>query len=326
MGRIPGDDQEANETMIRSLYFYLVISSLNVLSKVPLRLLRRFSPVIYFFLHRIIRYRSEIVDKNLKNSLPERDEQERKVITQNFYRYFSRLLMENIKLSSLSPDQLSSQIKLTNPELITGYFSEGRSVAAIAAHYGNWEWLLGLKKDVPHQTLGIYKPQNNKNFDNFLVSQRSRYGTRLVSMREVPRVLLEYHRSGTPTLTLFISDQSPVWEEIQYWTPFLNQQTAVYLGPEKLASRFKMAVIYFRVKVFEKHYEVEAVPIIEDASKAEPYEITRQYIKLLEEDIRRKPEYWLWTHRRWKLTERRIREESRGIYRFDGPFKRSENG
>lgn len=317
---------EADATMIRSVYFFLIISFLKILSLLPLMVLRRLSFPLSFFLHYIIRYRSDVVKKNLDLSFPQRSGKEKKAITKKFYRYFSRLIMENIKLTSLRPEKLSDYIRLKNPELIARLHREGKSIAAIGAHYGNWEWLLGLKKDVSHETLGIYKSQNNKKFDEFLVRQRSRFGTRLISMREVPRVLLEYSRTSTPTLTLFISDQSPVWEEIQYWTNFLNQPTAVYLGPEKLASRFRMAVLYFRVRVFRKHYEVEAVPITEDASSEKPFSITDRYFTLLGEDILGKPEYWLWTHRRWKLTERRRREEDKGHFRFEGSFKKPGNG
>ncbi len=312
--------------MIRSLYFFLVISLLKILSALPLALLKGLSFPVYIFLYSIIRYRSEVVKKNLRQSFPQKSEKERKAIAKKFYRYFSRLLMENIKLANFTSDKLSNYIRLKNPELLSRLHQEGKSIAALGAHYGNWEWLLGLRKDVPHETLGIYKPQNDKNFDDFLVKQRSRFGTRLVSMREVPRVLLQYSLNSTPTLTLFISDQSPVWEEIQYWTSFLNQQTAVYLGPEKLASRFQMAVIYFRVSVFRKHYEVEAVPITDDASTEEPFSIIDRYIALLEEDIVKRPEFWLWTHRRWKLTERRNREEATGHFRCEGSFKKSKNG
>jgi KDO2-lipid IV(A) lauroyltransferase len=136
-------------------------------------------------------------------------------------------------------------------------------------------------------------------------------------MREVIRVLLKYRIEKTPTFNVFIADQSPVWEEIQYWTPFLNQQTAVYLGPEKLARQFNMVVLYGKVcKTGRGRYTVELVPLEENPLNSAEFEITNKFFAVLEESILAAPEYWLWSHRRWKHTRKRERQETSGIFRF----------
>jgi len=133
----------------------------------------------------------------------------------------------------------------------------------------------------------------------------------------VVRVLLKFKRANTPSFNVFIADQSPVWEEIQFWTGFLNQITPVYLGPEKLAKQFNMAVLYGKVsKTGRGRYSVELIPIEENPLDTSEFEITRKFFKLLEESILEKPEYWLWSHRRWKHTRKRENEESKGIFRF----------
>jgi KDO2-lipid IV(A) lauroyltransferase len=232
--------------------------------------------------------------------------------------------MENIKMFNLPLAKLEKYIQLENPEILKNYYDQGVSVAVIAAHYGNWEWLLGLRKDVPHHSIGIFKSLNNKYFNRFFTRHRSEYGTEIVNMREVPRVLTRYFRNKQLTLTVYIADQSPVWEEIQYWTMFLNQLTPVYLGPAKLAGKFNMAIVYFRVKVKERNrYSVEAIPVCDNAAEMKETEITEKHLKLLEEDIRNNPEFWLWSHRRWKLTEKRMKQEKSGVFRFEGHWRKN---
>jgi len=309
--------------MIKAISFGITYLIIRLFSFFPFFILNGLSWIIFQMLDKIIHYRQQVILRNLRNAFPEKSQEEIRIIKTEFYRYFSRLIMENIKMYSLSPKRLEKYIHLKNPEVIRKFYDEGVSVAAIAAHYGNWEWLLGLKKDVPFHTLGIYKPLNNSLFNTFITGHRSRYNTEMINMRDVPRVLRNYVNKGIRTLTLFIADQSPVWEEIQYWTKFLNQNTAVYLGPEKLAQKLKLTVIYFRVNVLKNHrYEVEAIPLTEDASKLKRFELTEAYLRLLEEDIINMPCYWLWSHRRWKLTEKRDLQEKQGIYRFEGHFRK----
>jgi KDO2-lipid IV(A) lauroyltransferase len=224
----------------------------------------------------------------------------------------------------MKEEDLTSRIFFKNPEVLSKYFKEGKSVVAIAAHYGNWEWTAGLGKSAKHHTIAIYKPLSNPLFNQFMKDHRAKFGTELVSMRDSIRVLLEYKKTGIPTLSLFIADQSPVWEEIQYWTKFMNQETPVYLGPEKIATRFNMAVVFLKVNPLSKGiYEVEIIPVTEDASREENFFVTEKHVELLENTIRERPEFWLWSHRRWKLTRKREREEAAGIHRFKGSFKKN---
>lgn len=309
--------------MIKALFSGLAFFILRLFSFLPFFILRIIEKFIFFLLNKVVHYRGNVIMVNLKNAFPGRTEEELKQIKTRFYRYFSRLVIENVKMFNFSDKDLEKYIYLENPEFLNDYFQKGKDVAVMAAHYGNWEWLLGLRKYIPHHPVAIYKPLNNKFFDHLIKHQRSSYGTELVNMREIPRVLLKHAANKLKVLTVFISDQSPVWEEIQYWTHFMNQDTPVYLGPEKLAKKMNMAVVYFRVKIQERNrYSVEAIPISDDASKTEKFQVTERYFELLEEDIRKAPEYWLWSHRRWKLTEKRKRLEKQGIYRFDGQMRK----
>ena len=309
--------------IFRLLLYGSLYKSLKLFAHLPFWFLNGLGYGIYLLLEYLIHYREKIILKNLRNAFPEKPEKEIRHIKRKFYRFFAKLIVENIKMFQLPLDKLQEYIRFKNPELLEGYYKAGKSVAVMAAHYGNWEWLLGLRNEIPHHPIAIYKTLNNKYFDTFFVKHRSDYQAEMVDMRKVPRILQKYVIMNIPTLPVFISDQSPVWEEIQYWTTFLGQHTPVYLGTEKLAAKLNMAVVYFRMIVEPKNrYMVEIIPISEDASLAEKYEITDRYFSLLEEDIRRAPEYWLWSHRRWKLTEKRASEEKTGNFRFEGNFRK----
>jgi KDO2-lipid IV(A) lauroyltransferase len=297
--------------------FYLTCLIIYALALLPFWVLYLFADLLYFLLYHVIRYRRKVVEENLRRAFPEKPSRELKIIEKAFYRQFADLIIESLKMVSMSPQQLGKRIPILNPEILDKYRASGRSVVAVGAHYGNWEWTLGIVQHLNYKTIGVYKPLNNKRFDNFVNAMRSKFGTELVSMREVIRVILKYKHQQTPTFNVFIADQSPVWEEIQYWMPFLNQMTAVYLGPEKIAKQFDMVVLFGKVnKTGRGRYTFEFVPIEENPTKTEEFEITGKIFKELENLIVSKPEFWLWSHRRWKLTRKRENEEKHGVYRF----------
>lgn len=311
--------------MLRIIYKTIVFGFIKLISLLPLKVLYVLATIFTPILGSVISYRKKVIKENLHNAFPEWDEKQIKKTMKAFYSYFADMLVESIKVLSMNLTSLEKHIKFQNPEILQQYYKEGKSVIAISAHMGNWEWTHGLRNEIPHNCLIIYKPLSDIIFNKLITRARNKFNSSMVSMREIPRVLLKLKREGVPSLSGYISDQSPIWDEVQYWTTFLHQNTAVYLGPEKLARKMDTAVVYFRMKVISRgQYEVEIVPITDQGSKTEEYEITEKHVKLLEADIREHPEYWLWSHRRWKLTKRREEEESQGKFRFEGQFKRKE--
>lgn len=297
--------------------FYLQIIFLSLVALLPLRVLFFFADGLYIILFYVVRYRRNIVKENLSHTFPGKSEKERYKIEKAYYRHFADMIVESLKMIIMSPEQLGKRIPVINPEILNKYRESGRSIVTIGAHYGNWEWTLGIVQHLNYKTIGVYKPLNNARFDRYVNKTRSKFGTQLVSMREVIRVILKYNHQKIPTFNVFIADQSPVWEEVQYWLPFLNQQTAVYLGPEKIARQFDMVVIFGKVnKTARGRYSVELIPLEENPRDTGDYEITKKIFEVLEEQIKNKPEYWLWSHRRWKLTRKRENEEKRGVFRF----------
>ncbi len=301
-----------------SILFFITSRSLVLVSKLPLRFLYLISDAIYYLLYYILRYRLPIARNNLQNSFPGKSEKELNTICKLFYRHLSDVIVETVKLISITPENLSGRVKIVNPEVLNAYYKADKSVVAVIAHYGNWEWLTGLAPAILHRPVAVYKPLNNKRFNHFINIKRGNSGVKLINMREIIPETEAFSSEEKPTLFAFIADQSPVWEEIQYWGNFLNQITPVYLGPEKIAVKTGIPVVFLKMnKIKRGCYEVEVIPVEENPLNTAKFEITDKHLTILENIIKEKPELWLWTHRRWKLTRKREMEEKKGVFRFN---------
>jgi len=291
------------------ILFYILYIIWWLFALIPLKFLYFLSDLSFPLIYYIICYRKKTVLTNLKKSFPEKDEKEIRIISKKFYHHFTDILIESIKMIHLSRKQLEKRIKIRNPEILQDLFNRKKSAIAVIGHYNNWEWILGIGSYIPHHTMAIYKPLNNKRMNDFMVKMRSKYGTEIISMRQTLKTMLKYKKENLLTVSGFISDQSPVWEETQYWTQFMNQLTPVYLGIEKMAKKTDQAIVFFYVhKIRRGIYEVEIIKLVDNVKDTQLTEITEKHIQTLEEIIRKQPEYWLWTHRRWKLTPRKLEE------------------
>lgn len=238
---------------------------------------------------------------NLKNSFPEKTHTERAGIEYRFYRYFADMVLESIKSMSITPEELKKRYKFENIEEITKHLDTGRSVIAVSGHYGNWEWgPLGIPSELPSDVLVVYKPLSDSNFDKLIFDIRSRFGAVMVPMKQTLRKIATY--KNEPHVLVLVGDQTPTRAESQYFTGFLNQPTAVFLGVEKMAVKSDYAIIYFAIKRIKRGYYVSVIkPLIDQPKATSEYEITDAHTAELEKLIVEKPEYWLWSHRRWKF-------------------------
>jgi KDO2-lipid IV(A) lauroyltransferase len=215
------------------------------------------------------------------------------------------MFIEGIKLRHMSEKQLMKRFKYLNPELINSIYDKKQDAIAAFGHYGNWEWIIGMHKTISYKVLTVYKPLHNKYFDKYFFDTRSKYGMELVPMASILRRILSNSREGVNTLTALVADQTPPRKEIHYTINFLNQETPVYLGVEKIARRFNMAVFFYNIrKVKRGYYEVEAELLTDNPQELKEHELTKMHMARLEKLIREKPEYWLWSHRRWKHIKR----------------------
>ncbi len=197
--------------------------------------------------------------------------------------------------------EVFQRYRFLNPEVCGALFERKKSISLLMSHYGNWEWAASLSKNVPHKALPIYKPLENKYFDNYVRRNRERFGAETVALEKILRTLIKFEDESIPTITFFLADQRPLMAKIQYWTTFLNQDTPVVMGPEKIARHFDHAVLFLKViPVKRGYYEIEFIELAEDTKNLAEYQIIERYHRELEKMIRERPEYRLWTHDRWK--------------------------
>lgn len=288
--------------MSRFLY-YLVIKPLSFL---PLWVLYFFSDFIFFLVYRVVGYRKSVVNKNLKNSFPDKTPEEIKFLQKEFFSHLCDLVVENVKLFSMSQKELQERFRIVNTEIFDRLYNQGRSIILVGGHYNNWE-IAGKGFDLcsPHQAIGIYSPLKDKFFDNKICESRTKYGVEIITREQVPRSFVA--NKNRLTMTIFGADQSPTFSKKVHWTTFLNQETSVHIGTELFAVKFNYPVVFIRVnKVKRGHYEGVLEVLDENPANSKQGEITEMHTKCLERTIQNQPQYWLWSHNRWKrkMTEK----------------------
>lgn len=287
---------------MKQLLANIGIFILKLLGNTPFWLLYICADFIYLISYYVVGYRKKTVFRNLKNSFPEKTDQEIHQITIAFYRHFADLVVETIKSFQISEETLRKRISYKNPEVLNELYAQGKNVALLSGHYGNWEWTMAMPKFIQHQLNVIYRPMQNKQIDTFMKKVRSRFGMLLIPAKTSLRTMLEIEKSGQLSATYYLADQTALYDT-KYWMMFLNQETPVFPGPEKVASRLKQAVVFMDIqKVKRGYYEVEFTKLFNDASQTREYEVTKTHLKFLEGIIRKRPELWLWSHKRWKHT------------------------
>lgn len=280
-----------------NLLFYLVLKPLSFL---PLGILFFFSDIIFVLTYYIVKYRRKVVSENLKKSFPNKTDQELKIIERKFYHHFTDFIFESIRSISISEKNVISRTALKNQELLDKYYKQGKNVLVVCGHYNNWEfYALSLPKRLKHTTYSLYQPLKNKFFDKMLLNSRNRNGMKLIQTNDVISFFREDNIN--PKLMVIVNDQSPTNKNKAYWNTFLNQDTGWNVGPEKLAKKFDYVVLFGHSKKVKRgSYEVEFSLITETPKSTQDEFITDKYSAILEKVIQEKPEYWLWSHKRWK--------------------------
>jgi len=282
---------------------------LNMLSLLPLFILYRLADAFYVLIFYVFGYRRKVVRENLVNAFPEKNTAEINAIEKRFYKFFSSLFIEVIKMKSISKKELNKRVKFKNTDLVEAYLKNNESVLFCSSHYGNYEWVcmaIGLNFSGEHYP--IYKPLSSEAFDNWFLTMRSKFGNHMVSMRQTLRAIQS--SKNKPTMFTFGSDQAPSKDESNYWTTFLNQESSIQLGVEKIARKTNRPVFYLKINYLKRgYYEVDCVPICLNPAETAEFEITEMHTHFLEDMIKEAPAYWLWSHRRWKYKpEQKISE------------------
>lgn len=293
--------------MMKQISYYLIYGPVYLLSLLPFRLLYGLADLFFFILYYLVRYRRAVVRNNLTSSFPEKSSQEIKKTERQFYRWLCDYAVETMKLLSISSEKLLKHVEFKNVEQMEKVFDEGRNCSLIMGHYCNWEWFAAMPlamQRYPEAVVGaLYHPLYNKAFDRLFLKLRTAHGVTCVPKQEILRYLVNCKKENRRTMFTYISDQAPKWENIHLWLDFLNHDTPVFSGGERIMRKGNDAVFFVDIeRPYRGKYIFTYKPLVLEAAKTEEYEITRQFFKMLEEAIHRQPAYYLWTHKRWKRT------------------------
>lgn len=305
---------------MKEFLYNIIYGIFYLVSKLPYRALYVISDIANLVLYHIVRYRRDIVRRNITPAFPEKSLEECISIERGFYKWFCDYFVETVKLMSVSRQELLSRIEFRGIDKIEECFDRGQTCAGILGHYGNWELLsatgLVIKKH-PEAVIGlIYHPLRSQLFDRLFINMRQSMGGVCVPKKDILRYLVSFRSQNLMNLFGYIADQAPRYRNIHLWLPFLNHDTPVFTGAERIMRKMNNAVFYIDVERPERGKYIYTFKLMTDKPGEMPeFEITKKFFVMLEQTIRREPRFYLWSHNRWKRT----REE------FDKEFK-IENG
>lgn len=283
--------------VVNRIFYYGFIIPLSLL---PFPVLYFLSDVLYVLMYYVVGYRKKVVMENLRNSFPEKSAKEIVDISKKFYHHFCDVTLESLKMFTISEEQAKKRMVYYDEHIAEKYYQRGKSVIVAMAHYNNWEMVaITVAFAMKHKTYAIYKPLTNPYFDRKIRSSREKYGLTMMHNRTVKEDFAAM--KDQLTATFFLIDQAPSPHSRPYWMTFLNQDTGVLLGTEKYAKDYNYPVLFLDIRKPKRgYYTCRFVDITDQPNSFADGQITEIVTKRLEEDIRREPEFWLWSHRRWK--------------------------
>ena len=290
--------------MKNRVVFNITVKPLLVLiALLPFPLLYLLSDFMYIVVFHVLGYRKAVVRANIEKSFPNKTESERQQLVKQFYKWFCDVMLETIKLYTISAESFKKRCSITpeSLELVKTLHAQNRSYIGALGHTGNWEWAgIAHQLYLPHRMIAVYHPLSNQGMDEFMIRLRTRFGSAVVPMQKIVRDLIKRTQNGELISVGLIADQTPP-PESAYWTTFLHQDTPVFNGPEKLSRKFNLPVVYFDMKRLSRGKYLLDLRLMEDEPQStSDGSISETFIKTVESAILQQPEAWLWSHRRWK--------------------------
>lgn len=283
------------------LVYIIVYPFLWLISILPFRLLYLFSDGLYILLYHIIGYRKKVVTENLKLVFPDKEDKDLAIIRKKFYKHLCDMFLEMAKTMTISKKSLKKRFKVLNPEEFKRLESLNKSVILMYGHYASWEWSLELQNHINFKGLAVYKTLANKYFDKLARDIRSKFNTQLINTKETINFINKNETDGIKSIIAFLSDQSPRLSKEVYWGNFMNIDVPCFTGAERLAKRLDLTIAYLKVtKVKRGHYEGEIMTLAENPKDFKDYDLTDMFLREVEKQIHEAPEFYFWTHKRWK--------------------------
>lgn len=281
-----------------------LIKILYLISKLPLKILYIFSDIIFFLNYYIVGYRKKVITQNLTNSFPKKSKKEIADIRKKFYLNFSDYLVETVKSFSISETESRVRMQHINQDVFHEIKNEGKNIILLAGHVFNWEWINALAKIVPQDHCHpVYRKVNSEFWEKQMKKVRNKFGNEALEANEVILNIFRNKNDGS-SIYMFVADQTPHVSHVNYGLEFLDQKTPVFVGYDKLATRMDLAFIYCEVKKVKRgFYQVNYQRIYPDGEKFTEHEVVKKFHKLLENTLHKRPDNYLWSHRKWKYKD-----------------------
>ncbi len=284
------------------LIIYLVLYPILLLiSILPFRILYIISDFVYFFVYQVFGYRKKVVRENLALALPHLSVKERLVIEKKSYKHLCDMFLEMIKTISISKKEMDRRFVFKNLDVYDSLEKDGKSIALLCSHYASYEWVVSMNRKISYKGYGIYKKINNKYFDSLVRRIRSKFDAELIPINKTAEVIALNYANNIKSLYGFVSDQSPQLRSKNYWHNFMGIEVPVYVGVELLSKKFDMNVVFLKVsKVKRGFYQAELEVLSTNIKEVPDFKIMDIFLQKVEQQILEAPEYYLWTHKRWK--------------------------
>ncbi len=286
------------------LAFILSYPLLWLISRLPYRLFYAFSDAVFLIVYYGIRYRRKTVYRNLTLTFPEKPEAEIHRIQKAFFHHMCDVFLEMVKTMGLSREAVKKRFKVTNIEVLQE-IEKSKSILLVCAHYANWEWSVSINNDIDSQGYAVYQKISNPYFERLVTRMRNRWNSIPITQKETVKTVIRNEQNNIRAVYGMVSDQSPQVHPNQYWSAFMGITVPIFNGYEALARKLDLAVVFQKVtKTRRGYYTASYIPITLAGKNTGPGEITERFLRLVEEQIRERPELYLWTHRRWKHREK----------------------
>ena len=283
------------------LLYIIVYPILWFISILPFRLLYFFSDCVFVVIYHIIGYRKKTVRENLQLALPHLSNNERLLIEKKSYRHLCDMFLEMIKTMTISREEMEKRFKFTNIDLYRDFEKKEKSIAIMVAHYASYEWVISMNQHIAFEGYAIYKRLNNRYFDKLVRDIRSKFKATLITTKETAPTIEQNYINKKLGVYGFASDQSPIIHAAFHWNKFMGIEVPVHTGAEMLSKKFDMNILFLRTKKIKRgHYEASFEILSENPKEIPDYQITDDFISRVEKQIYEAPEFYLWTHNRWK--------------------------
>ncbi|MBI9041170.1 lysophospholipid acyltransferase family protein [Lutibacter sp.] len=287
--------------MTNFIIYILVYPIVWLISILPFRVLYALSDGIYLLIYYIIGYRKKVVLNNLKLAFPENSLEENIKLSKKFYHHFVDVFIEMIKSFTVSKEEVYKRYKFPNIHFFDDLYKDGKSVILVGSHYANWEWIMSLDSFVAYKGYAAYTKVNNPYFNDKVLKSRAKFGTHLIQTAKVVAEIQHNQKNNIQAMYGLLSDQSPQIKKTFYWSKFLGVKVPIHTGGEMLAKRFDMNMVFMDVKRIKRgYYETTFSLITNDAKTIPDYKLTDIFLEKVEKQIRTNPEFYFWTHRRFK--------------------------